>query len=375
VTFDGIVAANDYMALGAIEALEERGFTVPQDVAVVGFDDIEDARHALVPLTTVQQPIRELGKRAVLIALKLLAERPLGEVGPIACRPVKRRSCGCVVETPYTRRPSDLAQQFSSTEAALLARRELVIADMRRTAQEELGDVGYNWEERLFTAIVEELAKVSGSPFLSANEELSRRVFRSSGDVSTWQRVLLALRHHVLECIGDEQELRSVAEDAFNNAFLVSASVVGREEDNRRAALERLLRGVIQTGNALVACAELQEVAPVLVRHLDAVGLRSCYLSLYTDESRDRSNLVVGYDRDLPMRKISTPLVFPTSELVPAGLLPATRNTVYVLLPLLHGESRLGFGLFEYDQQDVIFFEILQSQVGGAFQAVSGVGC
>jgi sigma-B regulation protein RsbU (phosphoserine phosphatase) len=252
VSFDGVVAANDYMALGAIEALEERGFTVPKDVAVVGFDDIEDARNALVPLTTVQQPIRELGKRAVLVCLKLLAQRPLGEVGPITCRPVKRRSCGCVVETPYTRRPSDLAQHFSSTEAALMARRELVLSDMLRTAQEELGDVGYHWEERLFNAIVEELQSGAGSPFLSANEELSRRVFRSSGDVSTWQRVLLALRFHVLECIEDDHALRSAAEDAFNNAFLVSASVVAREEHSRRSGLEQLLRGVIRTSNALV---------------------------------------------------------------------------------------------------------------------------
>lgn len=60
-----VFAANDRMALGLIHALTEAGIRVPQDVSVVGFDDVPDARHFLPPLTTVRQDFRALGQLSV----------------------------------------------------------------------------------------------------------------------------------------------------------------------------------------------------------------------------------------------------------------------------------------------------------------------
>ena len=58
---DGALAANDLTALGALQALGERGRRVPDDVALVGFDDIPLATAANPPLTTVRQPMAEMG--------------------------------------------------------------------------------------------------------------------------------------------------------------------------------------------------------------------------------------------------------------------------------------------------------------------------
>jgi LacI family transcriptional regulator len=63
VAFDGIVAANDMMALGVLAALREEGLSVPGDVAVTGFDDIPLARY--LGLTTMRVPLAEMGARAV----------------------------------------------------------------------------------------------------------------------------------------------------------------------------------------------------------------------------------------------------------------------------------------------------------------------
>lgn len=72
---DGVFAANDLMALGALEALREAGRRVPQDVAVVGFDDIAASRRSDPPLTTVAQPIEEMGQ----LMARLLLARVRGE--------------------------------------------------------------------------------------------------------------------------------------------------------------------------------------------------------------------------------------------------------------------------------------------------------
>ncbi|VEP41138.1 HTH-type transcriptional repressor CytR [Tessaracoccus lapidicaptus] len=70
---DAVFASNDYMALGALQACRERGLSVPGDVAVTGFDDIPGADFFYPPLTTVRQPFRELGIRAVDLLAELLS--------------------------------------------------------------------------------------------------------------------------------------------------------------------------------------------------------------------------------------------------------------------------------------------------------------
>ncbi|MEE2815118.1 MAG: LacI family DNA-binding transcriptional regulator [Actinomycetota bacterium] len=60
-----VFSANDQMALGLITGLREAGLDVPQDVSVVGFDDVPDAAHYWPPLTTVRQDFDELARRAV----------------------------------------------------------------------------------------------------------------------------------------------------------------------------------------------------------------------------------------------------------------------------------------------------------------------
>lgn len=75
---DGIVTSNDHLAMGLLHGLIARGVRVPADVAVVGYDDIEFAAIAEVPLTSVRQPAREMGRAAaeILIARINGAETP-----------------------------------------------------------------------------------------------------------------------------------------------------------------------------------------------------------------------------------------------------------------------------------------------------------
>lgn len=71
---DAVFALNDPMAIGVIRALKERGLSVPHDMALVGFDDIESARY--LELTTVRAPMRELGRTAGESVLGLLHGKP-----------------------------------------------------------------------------------------------------------------------------------------------------------------------------------------------------------------------------------------------------------------------------------------------------------
>ena len=67
---DAVFVANDPMAMGALEALRSLGLRVPQDVAVIGFDDIADAALTDPPLTTVRQPLEEMTKALAELLLR-----------------------------------------------------------------------------------------------------------------------------------------------------------------------------------------------------------------------------------------------------------------------------------------------------------------
>ncbi len=91
-----IACANDQTALGVVYALIQHGLDVPGDVAVTGFDDIPVARHLRPQLTTVRQPIQELGATAFEVLYSMINDAghaPRNIVLPT--RLVPRESCGC----------------------------------------------------------------------------------------------------------------------------------------------------------------------------------------------------------------------------------------------------------------------------------------
>ena len=72
IKFDGIFAANDLSAISAMEVLQENGFNVPKEVKIVGFDDSPIASSSSPSITTIRQPIRELGAEVALSLLAIL---------------------------------------------------------------------------------------------------------------------------------------------------------------------------------------------------------------------------------------------------------------------------------------------------------------
>jgi len=73
--FTAIFCFNDIAAIGAIRALKDAGLAVPGDVSVAGFDDIQSAAYSTPSLTTVRQPLMEMGKRGAQVLLERIANR------------------------------------------------------------------------------------------------------------------------------------------------------------------------------------------------------------------------------------------------------------------------------------------------------------
>jgi DNA-binding LacI/PurR family transcriptional regulator len=90
-----VFVCSDRMALGVYEALAERQLSVPDDISVVGFDDLPEARWVTPALTTIRQPLSEMAATALRLLLRLMdGDRPEGTRTELSTRLVERASTG-----------------------------------------------------------------------------------------------------------------------------------------------------------------------------------------------------------------------------------------------------------------------------------------
>ncbi len=101
VQFSAVLASNDESALGAMQALKDAGRSIPQDVAVIGFDNRQEGSVQTSSLTSVHVPLSRLGYQAVHLLLQQIeartdhSTRQFKTVSRVATRLIVRQSCGC----------------------------------------------------------------------------------------------------------------------------------------------------------------------------------------------------------------------------------------------------------------------------------------
>lgn len=97
---DAIFAASDALAMGAIQAIQDAGLCVPGDIAVMGFDGLQAGAATKPPLSTVTQPVADLGREAVRLLLDMIAS-PASDTAQryLPTHLTLRRSCGCQATT------------------------------------------------------------------------------------------------------------------------------------------------------------------------------------------------------------------------------------------------------------------------------------
>lgn len=99
---------NDLAALGLIKRVQELGYKVPDDLAIVGFDDIDQAKYAKVPLTTIHQPIEKIGAAAIDKLLHIIEGKKTEVRSILQPHLVVRESCGSKLKNSYSKKTTQL---------------------------------------------------------------------------------------------------------------------------------------------------------------------------------------------------------------------------------------------------------------------------
>lgn len=388
VNFEAVVAANDNMALDALRALQARGLQVPGEVAVAGFDDVEEAKSVTPPLTTVRVPFYEWGRRGVQIMLAQLRGEKVPELEHLPVDLVVRQSCGCMapsvsqaavgpvmtIPTQSSQEEGQSAPQAGSSidetfEAALAARRDGILSEMVQMMRAPSGSAGPELAEQLLDAFIAEFGDELPGGFLSTLDGALRQVVAAHGDVAVWQGVLSALRRQALPYLVDN-EARFRAENLWGQARVMIGEVAQRVQAHQRLQEERQAETLREIGQALITTPSLTGLKEVLAQELPRVGIKRFYLSLYAKPKSpaEWSSLILACDGEEQIELEPDGQRFPSRQLVPTGLLPHDRRYSLIVEPLYFMEDQLGFAVFEASPRAESVCDTLRGQISSALR-------
>lgn len=359
---DAIAGAADLMVLGALDELTQRRVRVPDDVALIGFDDVEQARFATPPLSTVRQPLFEQGHEAVRMALQQLTTGRQEEHLELPTRFIGRRSCGCSSREGVDESSPPSSPRLS-LEAVLVARREVLRAELARASRGSFAAAGAGWENRLLNALADELRGANGA-FVDAYYRVVQAVLSSAGDLGVCHAVIGALRRQLLRAAGDDAAVLRRVETLLHDLRVVTSEVLERFQANQRLHAEGWARELSQVSAQLVTSFEFEVLGRRIREQLPRLGIRSCFVARYVDAAH--AELVAGYSEvggeELPSTR------YPAAEVIPSALWPVASLSQWIVMPMLFEEQPFGFAVFELGVSEGHVYESLAEIIGASLR-------
>jgi PAS domain S-box-containing protein len=349
VDFDAVIVANDRMAIGAMEELKRRGFSVPEKVIVTGFDDTLDALFAVPPLTTVHQPLFYLARQATGQLLSLLEGRRVSARTILPARPEFRASCGCggtAVGAPETHGKRAGRPTHREFMARVRKDREHTLARMHRVLRPRPVSIKADWAARLFDAFAADMDGRRPGEFPAVWEELIGRATLAGRTIELLREALCALKSVVPDA-GSVSEART-AGDLFAGARAALGEAVKQAEIRKTWVKSQRLHLSLELINSLNAVSSLEEMTAVLARNLESIGITGCVLALSvrSEDPLGPVRPVLVHRQGFPASRRHAVTPYPARRLGPASFLKSRAPQVFVVMPLFFNERRFGFVVF-----------------------------
>jgi signal transduction histidine kinase/DNA-binding LacI/PurR family transcriptional regulator len=375
VRFQAIVAANDRMAFGALEALQKRGIQVPDTVALTGFDDVVEAQSLGVPLTTVHQSFFNIGKETFDILLQRIEGKTVPHSKVVDTNMIIRWSCGCLPESVRYAvvQPREVAQTGrldNKREAAVYSLLSSANVDSSDPALEQFKDVfGRLWD--IFLLAVKDRSK--DNEFLRATNAAIEMLRRQGRDAFTWNILISTLRRYALAGISSPTDMLH-AENLFQQARLLVGELAQRAQAYNRLQSEQQEDINQDFSFSMAPAMSLEEIGDAIAKNFPRMGIERWYVMFYSDVASpapttapppENYRLLFQYD-DKKFRIPTTTTNLGTGSLVPRGKQPQHHRYTAIVMPLTLASNRFGFMWVEMGPQDWDVYTRIRNLVSSA---------
>jgi DNA-binding LacI/PurR family transcriptional regulator/signal transduction histidine kinase/CheY-like chemotaxis protein len=351
LAFDALIAANDDMAVGALEALEAAGIRCPKDVVVAGFDDAPSSRACTPSLTTVRQPIAQLGARAVARLTEAWGGNSASsDLVMLETELVLRESCGCY---GAPRRSHD---SVSLLGPALPSTRQSSIADSLAPLL-HFPDRCEEWARALCAALDAELVGNTGT-LLRAMLRLLDQLSDPDAPLHELQQVIACLRRTFVG-VGITTEV----ETAFHDALVQVGLAIHRREGKRRLHDEDLTERLRANWERLASSLNFTDLRACLVDQLPRLSIMNGFVATYARGDLNFLIPLACVTDGQPVELDTEP--YPASWLMPRGVLATRNRCSLAVLPLTSERQPIGVAVLELPYSHELY-AVLREQIGSA---------
>lgn len=365
VTFDALIAANDCMALTAIKELQRRGYRIPEDVAVAGFDDTEEAISHLPQLTTVSQPLLRLGEEAVITLLNTIKGDSVATEFVLPTKVVIRHSCGC----------SDFREIHDRIELSFCSNTSTHTSFTTMLNQELMNDFAtipdlINYKgcfADLTKALEQDIVAGNTGAFLKIFEDCITKSIISDLNIERWYSIvnkifLLARDYWSVEQL-------KTGELLWMQAMILIGFKIEQSQKKAQIKHQNYYDTLFHAYHILLSSFNEEIIKKVIKTEFPKLGIDSFYLFTIEDGSDyNRANLFFHYD--LSGHIILDPDVtyFDSNQLIPGKFADGEDNYAFIVQPLHVKDELLGYMVCEIDVPDGIIYDTLISQISSAFK-------
>ncbi len=371
-SFSAVITSNDESAVGAIQALRDFGLLVPNDVAVIGFDDRLEARAHTPLLTSVQHPMFELGYQSVELLTQIISGKaPPDSLRQISTHLVIRESCGCLPgnqpDTQYKPKwmmdtAVPISQPFhgsfhpraASAPVAGPVDPEILAVEitskMAKAVHGEMQRMRYPEIEylcqRLMEAYVLSLQQNDIGVFQLAMQQILEHTAALDGDLHAWHGAISVLRKwtQVLLQALPTPGKTAFAENLFHEAR-IAISEIQRGQHARMIMQESEVANLInQMSTRFFAAKNEDDIFRILNESIRPLNIRRADVFYFLADQQDPYALS---EVKTPLLENGASPVFPTRMFPPDGLYSDSQPMQLALLPIFLPDGVHGYVVFQ----------------------------
>jgi DNA-binding LacI/PurR family transcriptional regulator/serine phosphatase RsbU (regulator of sigma subunit) len=369
--FDALVCANDDMALGALKMFHELHIKVPEEVLVAGFDDIEECAFSSPPLTTVHQPLFEMGARAVEAIIHQIhsTEVPKSIIVPATIS--TRHSCGCYQRSAN---PSGLFDSIDNTvdelsKKILTDKLKTILCSISKDGRKLVDESQVSDISEHFCSVVES-GGIGLGKFLQLISRNAWALGLLGGDVSSLVHAVAVMRQFV-SALYKKAALPAYLEDLIQNAELAIVDAVTRAQAHRRMDIDRHAILIRDAGQAIASAFDLDYLLDVVATEAIKMNISGCWVALYDNPGRSLRNLRLVLEVVDGKRLSVNPIhsIFTVPEICPDNSILTDMPRSLLLEPLFFRDDQIGIIIFDVKNCMIGYtYEVLRLHLSSALK-------
>ncbi|HNT74305.1 MAG TPA: response regulator [Anaerolineae bacterium] len=361
IDFDAVVCNDDNLAVGTLEELQACGVQVPRDIAVVGFDDIVEARYAMPPMTTVRQSFNALGYQSGEMLLAHLRGQTLPEQTMFPMQVIVRRSCGCLD-------PAIEQAARPPLNAPLSCPPDAIPNELRQALSLTESDPLYPWIPHLLEALFTELRGTTPRIFLTTLEETLRHIPLEEDPIQTLQIAISTMRRYLWPTFDAETAAR--VETLWRQAYITIGAAAQRKPIHQLTLGQQREQNLRNVGHVLLSTFDIASLTHRLSWGLTQLNVPHAYLALYEDPAHPTTwaRLIMTHVGDTLTIPPPEAQRFPARQLLPADAWPQDAPYSMVVEPFYFQDEALGFGVFATGKNSLRVYGILRNEISIALK-------